>query len=73
MQMYLVLHFFLSKGAGFFLHLLHFFLAFFLHLSCLQFPFIVAIHGQVFVTCTILTRGAGANAFICIAFFAVST
>ena len=28
-----------------------------LHLSCLQFPFIVAIHGQVCVTCTIWTGG----------------
>jgi len=33
------------------------FFCFVLHLSCLQFPFIVAIPGQVCVTCTILTRG----------------
>ena len=52
--------------------------AFFLHLFCLQFPLIVAIHGQVCVTCTILTGvGGGCNCiyllFFCIAFFAVST
>ena len=51
-----------------------FFLQFFSHLSCLQFPFIMAIHGQVCVTCTTLTGGGGgANALICIACFAVST
>ena len=54
---------FASQG-GRLLHLFSF--AFFLHLSSLQFV-------QVCVTCTILTGDGGANAFICIAFFAVST
>ena len=58
--------FFASQGGGLFFASFAFFLHFF-HLSCLQFPCIVAIHGQVCVTCTILTGGGrNANAFICI-------
>ena len=47
--------------------------AFFLHLSCLHFPCIVAIHEHICVTCTILNGGGGgaANAFICIFSFAL--
>ena len=37
---------------------------FFWHLSCLQFPFIVAIQGQFCVTCTILTGWGGGCHFI---------
>ena len=51
MQMHFILHFFFASFA---------FLYFFLLLSCLLFPPILAIHGQISVTCAILTgRGAG--------------
>ena len=52
------------------------FFAFFLHMSCLQFPFNVAIHGQI---CSADSRWQGGGgqmhvfAFFRIAFFAVST
>ena len=41
-------------------------------LSCLQFPCIVAIHGQGCVTCTILTRGADKIQMRSFAFFSPS-
>ena len=44
------------KAVVFFGHLLH---PFFSHVFCLQFPFIVAIHGQICLTCIILTVGGG--------------
>ena len=52
--------------------LVFFFLHFFLHLCCLQFPFIAAIHGQICVRCTILIRGGDARAFICIYLHCIS-
>ena len=77
MHFFLAFHFciilYFKEAGFFFLHLFYFF--FFLHLSCLQFLFVVAIHGQICVACTILTGGGGMQmhlfAFICI--FEVST
>ena len=51
-QMHFPPFFFASQGF-FCLRLLPFFWLFFLHLSCLQFLFILAIHGQICVACTI--------------------